>query len=102
MGPGNVDMTTFPPTMLSPGAPVPNDYPSPTAHLGGNNTANDSLNILSSGFWDSMLVPGYSTMDGFSGGFVFGAGGSGLITPRIGATPTHSGRNSPAPKGSGQ
>jgi hypothetical protein len=35
-------------------------------------------------------------MDGLSGGFVFGAGGSGLITPRMGATPLHSGANSPA------
>ena len=34
-------------------------------------------------------------MDGFSGGFVFGANGSGLITPRFGASPSHSGINTP-------
>lgn len=34
-------------------------------------------------------------MDGLSGGFVFGVGGSGLITPRLGLTPTHSGTNTP-------
>ncbi|KAJ3493375.1 hypothetical protein NLJ89_g11035 [Agrocybe chaxingu] len=52
-------------------------------------------NILSSGFWDSMLVPGYNSMDGLSGGFVFGAGGSGLITPRFGGSPAQSGANTP-------
>jgi hypothetical protein len=35
-------------------------------------------------------------MDGLSGGFLFGAGGSGLITPRIGGTPDHSGSNTPS------
>jgi hypothetical protein len=35
-------------------------------------------------------------MEGLSGGFVFGAGGSGLITPHIGQTPLHSGSNTPA------
>ena len=34
-------------------------------------------------------------MDGFSGGFVFGANGSGLITPRFGGSPFHSGDNTP-------
>lgn len=34
-------------------------------------------------------------MDGLSGGFVFGAGGSGLITPRFGASPAQSGTNTP-------
>lgn len=34
-------------------------------------------------------------MDGLSGGFVFGAGGSGLITPRFGVSPMHSGSNTP-------
>lgn len=38
-------------------------------------------------------------MDGLSGGFVFGAGGSGLITPRLGATPLHSGTNTPVTYG---
>ncbi|KAJ7355918.1 fungal-specific transcription factor domain-containing protein [Mycena albidolilacea] len=86
MGPV-ADMSTFPPTM----APIP---------------AEDSLgsltmdNILSNGFWDSMLVPGYNTMEGLSGGFIFGAGGSGLITPRIGQSPMHSGNNSPSRAGS--
>jgi len=86
MGPV-ADISTFPPTM----APYPSD---------------DSMgaltieNILSSGFWDSMLVPGYNSMDGFSGGFVFGANGSGLITPRFGGSPLHSGSNTPARFGS--
>jgi len=38
---------------------------------------------------------GYNTLDGFSGGFVFGAGGSGLITPRFGMSPERSGVNTP-------
>lgn len=81
MGPV-ADISTFPPTM----APHPSE---------------DSLgvltmeNILSSGFWDSMLVPGYNSMDGLSGGFVFGANGSGLITPRFGGSPMQSGANTP-------
>ncbi|KAF6763809.1 fungal-specific transcription factor domain-containing protein [Ephemerocybe angulata] len=61
----------------------------------GNSSGLAMENILSSGFWDSMLVPGYNSMDGFSGGFVFGAGGSGLITPRFGISPMHSGTNTP-------
>jgi len=35
-------------------------------------------------------------MDGFSGGFVFGANGSGLITPRFGGSPSPSGANTPS------
>jgi hypothetical protein len=35
-------------------------------------------------------------MDGLSGGFVFGAGGSGLITPRLGLSPVASGSNTPS------
>lgn len=35
-------------------------------------------------------------MDSLSGGFVFGVGGSGLITPHIGGTPVQSGANTPA------
>jgi len=35
-------------------------------------------------------------MDGLSGGFVFGIGGSGLITPHIGGTPEQSGSSTPA------
>ena len=34
-------------------------------------------------------------MDAFTGGFVFGANGSGLITPRYDASPVHSGANTP-------
>ncbi|KAJ6531154.1 fungal-specific transcription factor domain-containing protein [Mycena capillaripes] len=82
MGPV-ADMSTFPPTMA----------PTPTEDSLGSLTMD---NILSSGFWDSMLVPGYNTMEGLSGGFVFGAGGSGLITPHIGQSPLHSGNTSPA------
>lgn len=35
-------------------------------------------------------------MEGISGGFVYGAGGSGLITPRMGISPLPSGFNTPA------
>ncbi len=35
-------------------------------------------------------------MEGISGGFVYGAGGSGLITPRLGISPLPSGFNTPA------
>uniref|UniRef100_A0A8H8CNI7 Zn(2)-C6 fungal-type domain-containing protein n=1 Tax=Psilocybe cubensis TaxID=181762 RepID=A0A8H8CNI7_PSICU len=81
MGPV-ADMSTFPPTMA----------PNPSEDSMGALTME---NILSSGFWDSMLVPGYSGMDGLAGGFVFGAGGSGLITPRFGNSPMQSGANTP-------
>jgi hypothetical protein len=81
MGPV-ADMSTFPPTMA----------PNPSEDAMGMLTME---NILSSGFWDSMLVPGYNSMDGLSGGFVFGAGGSGLITPRFGGSPLQSGTNTP-------
>ena len=102
MGPV-ADMSTFPPTM----APYP-----PEESMGV--LAVD--NILSSGFWDSMLVPGkpsdqlyvfvmltfffpflsgYNSMDCFSGGFIFGANGSGLITSRFGGSPSESGVNTP-------
>ena len=101
MGPV-ADMSTFPPTM----APPPN--------VEDNSTGLTMENFLGSGFWDSMLVPGtftlpslltssgcsrifvgYNSLDGFSGGFVFGAGGSGLITPRFGMSPMQSGNNTP-------
>ncbi|GLB34598.1 putative fungal specific transcription factor [Lyophyllum shimeji] len=82
MGPV-ADMSTFPPTMA----------PNPTEDNMGSLTMDS---ILSSGFWDSVLVPGYNSMDGLSGGFLFGAGGSGLITPRFGMSPTQSGANTPA------
>ncbi|KAF7311220.1 hypothetical protein MKEN_01023500 [Mycena kentingensis (nom. inval.)] len=87
MGPV-ADMSVFPPTM----APTPSDET-----LG----ALTMDNILSNGFWDSMLVPGYNTMEGLSGGFIFGAGGSGLITPHVGQTPLQSGQNTPS-RGVGQ
>ncbi|KAH9843128.1 uncharacterized protein C8Q71DRAFT_699738 [Rhodofomes roseus] len=70
MGPV-ADMSTFPPTM----APNPS---LPDMSM----MSMDS--ILSADFWDSMLVPGSSNgMEGLSNGFVYGAGGSGLITPRV-------------------
>ncbi|KAF8330686.1 hypothetical protein F5887DRAFT_1081526 [Amanita rubescens] len=83
MGPV-ADMSTFPPTM----APMPVED-----HSSVGMTMD---NILSSGFWDSMLVPGYNSMDVLSGGFVYGIGGSGMITPRMGGTPEQSGSNTPA------
>ncbi|KAF8808982.1 hypothetical protein BYT27DRAFT_7188072 [Phlegmacium glaucopus] len=86
MGPV-ADISTFPPTM----APYPTED-----NMGGLTIDN----ILSSGFWDSMLVPGYNSMDGFSGGFVFGANGNGLITPRFGISPSPSGANTPGRFGS--
>jgi hypothetical protein len=114
MGPV-ADMSTFPPTMAAP--------PNPTGD-GSMMMGMTMENILSSGFWDSMLVPGmfysrqpctvgvlvfysdvgfvgYNSMDGLSGGFVFGAGGSGLITPRFGFSPMQSGTNTPS-RGHGQ
>ncbi|KAG8819245.1 hypothetical protein FRC17_010542 [Serendipita sp. 399] len=37
--------------------------------------------LLTNGFWDSMLVPGFSnTLEGMSGGFIYGPGGSGYIS----------------------
>ncbi|KIY46961.1 hypothetical protein FISHEDRAFT_31353, partial [Fistulina hepatica ATCC 64428] len=81
MGPV-ADISTFPPTMASS---TQEDF---MAELSMDN-------ILSNGFWDSVVVPGYNRMDGMSGGFLFGTGGSGLITPRFGASPLPSGMNSP-------
>lgn len=44
-----------------------------------------------------ILATGYSdTMEGLSGGFVFGAGGSGLITPGWLSSPLPSGHNTPS------
>ncbi|SJL12170.1 uncharacterized protein ARMOST_15591 [Armillaria ostoyae] len=88
MGPA-MDISTFPPTM----APNPSEEDIHNA----NGMTMDS--ILSSNFWDSVLVPGYNRMDGLSGGFVFGANGSGLITPRVGLSPYHSGANTPLMNG---
>lgn len=45
---------------------------------------------------------GYNSMDGLSGGFVFGVGGSGLITPRFGISPANSGMNTPGRGGGTQ
>ncbi|KZT09576.1 uncharacterized protein LAESUDRAFT_722542 [Laetiporus sulphureus 93-53] len=74
MGPV-ADMSTFPPTM----APNPNQIDMSMLSM-------DS--ILSADFWDSVLVPGSSnTLEGLSNGFVYGAGGSGLITPRFWSSP---------------
>ncbi|KAF9227599.1 hypothetical protein BS17DRAFT_856106 [Gyrodon lividus] len=84
MGPV-ADMSTFPPTMAA----------LPTSDEGMGMLSME--NILSHGFWDSVLVPGYSdTMEGLSGGFVFGAGGSGLITPGWLPSPLPSGSNTPS------
>ncbi|KAG8970236.1 hypothetical protein FRC03_010426 [Tulasnella sp. 419] len=84
MGPMTVqDMSTFPPTMGPPTADA-ND-------MGMFNMDH----FLANGFWDNVLIPGYShSFDGLSGGFVYGPGGSGFITPKF-ATPVASGANSP-------
>lgn len=107
MGPVSADLnlSTFPPTMGSMDAQAQ------------DNSASKMFmdNILSNGFWDSVLMPGIlsslsvvvilncthnagytNTMGGLSGGFVFGAGGSGLITPGWGQSPNQSGINSPS------
>ncbi|KAI0315247.1 fungal-specific transcription factor domain-containing protein [Amylostereum chailletii] len=85
MGPV-ADISTFPPTMASS---RPEDDPMANGML-----SMDS--ILSGGFWDNVLVPGYSNaMEGLSGGFVYGVGGSGFITPHFGATPAASRATSP-------
>jgi len=81
MGPV-ADISTFPPRMA----------PSSTDESPGMMSMDS---ILSSGFWDSVLVPGYSnSLEGLSGGFVYGAGGSGFIASHLG-TPIASGANSP-------
>ncbi|CDO73651.1 hypothetical protein BN946_scf185014.g121 [Trametes cinnabarina] len=83
MGPV-ADISTFPPTM----APPPSG-------MDMNMLSMDS--ILSADFWDSVLVPGSShSLESLSGGFVYGAGGSGLITPRMWMSPLPSGANTPA------
>ena len=101
MGPA-VDITTFPPTM----AEQEQAWPSLSVD-----------NIFSNGFWDNVLVPGAScfiarllsvqlcllvvTLPGTSGspaglcgGFAYGPGVSGLITPGFG-TPVQSGQHTP-------
>ncbi|KAH9981402.1 fungal-specific transcription factor domain-containing protein [Lactifluus volemus] len=82
MGPV-ADISTFPPTMASP---QPDDGSSGMC----------SMDIFFGGFWDNVLVPGYSNpMEGLSGGFVYGAGGGGFIAPQFTDTPTMSAVNSP-------
>ncbi|KAG9051178.1 hypothetical protein FS837_011293 [Tulasnella sp. UAMH 9824] len=83
IGPTQVqDLSTFPPTFASPADP--NEYPLFSMD-----------NILGDGFWDSVLMPGYNnSFEGLSGGFVYGAGGSGFITPKRNS-PVASGANSP-------
>ncbi|KAH9852724.1 fungal-specific transcription factor domain-containing protein [Lenzites betulinus] len=89
MGPV-ADISTFPPTMA----------PAPQHGLDVNMLSMDS--ILSADFWDSVLVPGSShALESLSGGFVYGAGGSGLITPRMWMSPLPSGANTPARGGGG-
>jgi len=84
MGPV-ADMSTFPPTMAA--------FTAAEENMNGMMSMDS---IFSNNFWDSVLVPGYSnTLEGLSGGFVFGAGGSGLITPRWSQTPIVSGTNTP-------
>jgi len=79
MGPA-VDLTTFPPTM----ADQEQAWPSLSVD-----------NIFSNGFWDNVLVPGTSgSPAGLCGGFAYGPGVSGLITPGFG-TPVQSGLNTP-------
>jgi len=89
-----VDISTFPPTMAD--------------HDQSWSLSVD--NIFPNTFWDNVLVPGMSKRTtvllhaygsvillgtsgspaGLSGGFVYGAGMNGLITPGYGMSPTHS------------
>ncbi|KAF8582334.1 hypothetical protein K439DRAFT_1413481 [Ramaria rubella] len=82
MGPV-ADMSIFPPRMAS----------SPLDETSGLMSMES---ILSNDFWDSVLVPGYSnTLEGLSGGFVYGAGGNSVyIASRLG-TPIVSATHSP-------
>ena len=98
-----VDITTFPPTMAE------QDHSWPSLSVD---------NIFSTNFWDNVLVPGMSDLHrtifgfcgayryviflgtsgspaGLSGGFAYGPGVSGLITPGFGMSPTQSGLNTP-------
>ncbi|KZV65923.1 hypothetical protein PENSPDRAFT_586074 [Peniophora sp. CONT] len=90
MGPV-ADVSTFPPTMAN----------SRDDDGGLGMLSMDT--ILNGGFWDNVLVPGYSNaMEGLSGGFVYGVGGSGVITPHLGMTPMASRMNSPRRSGEDQ
>jgi len=76
-----VDISTFPPTMAD------HDQSWPSLSVD---------NIFSTTFWDNVLVPGTSgSPAGLSGGFAYGSGVSGLITPGFGMSPTQSGLNTP-------
>ncbi|TBU50302.1 fungal-specific transcription factor domain-containing protein [Dichomitus squalens] len=82
MGPV-ADISTFPPTMA------------PTS-AGMDMSMLSMESILTSEFWDSVLVPGSSnSVESLSGGFVYGAGGSGFITPRLWMSPLPSAVGSP-------
>jgi len=82
MGPV-ADMSIFPPRM----APTTTD---------GNPGLLSMDSILSSDFWDSVLVPGYShSLEGLSGGFVYGANGNSVYIASGLGTPIASGANSP-------
>jgi len=98
---GNGVQTPRPTTQLFPaslgemGPPTETFFSAIQAHsaaaargdLDANMISMDS--ILSPNFWDNILIPGFSsTFEGLSGGMVYGANGSGLITPRA---------NSPGP-----
>lgn len=96
-----VDISTFPPTMAE------HDQSWPSLSVD---------NIFSANFWDNVLVPGMFDLNdnsialpyeyiilpgtsgspaGLSGGFAYGPGVSGLITPGFGMSPTQSGLNTP-------
>lgn len=93
-----VDISTFPPTMAD------HDQSWPSLSVD---------NIFSTTFWDNVLVPGmphrylvisdtYGILSGtsgspagLSGGFAYGPGVSGLITPGFGMSPTQSGISTP-------
>ncbi|KIJ24429.1 hypothetical protein M422DRAFT_62342 [Sphaerobolus stellatus SS14] len=83
MGPV-ADMSTFPPRM----APQ---------HTEENPTQLLSMdNIFNNDFWDNVLVPGYSnTLEGLSGGFVYGQGGNSMYIASRLTTPIVSRVNSP-------
>jgi len=76
-----VDISTFPPTMAD------HDQSWPSLSVD---------NIFSNTFWGDVLVPGTSgSPAGLSGGFAYGPGVSGLITPGYGMSPTQSGLSTP-------
>ncbi|CAE6494613.1 unnamed protein product [Rhizoctonia solani] len=98
-------MRMYPPTGDGPLGPldVPDGAFPPVfdGHVESEHHTMDGLGMdqmFSSGFWDSMLMPGYGTqLGGLSGGFVIGMGGnSGFITPRVGSPgPFAPGNDSP-------